>query len=187
MPPVIGAPVTEPRDDRSTTGPAAEADDPAYLAARLAEAQDQLAATSEILSVLARASTSEDDVFEAVVEHACRLCRAQAAQIDVADGDGVPAGEPRRGSTRSTSTFAAEHPVPRDRGTLIGRVALDRRTQQIDDVLADPDYDLPEFQRLGGLPVDHRGADDRRRRGGRGAHRRGAPRSSRSTSTPAAC
>ena len=46
--------MTEPRDDRSTPGPAAEADDPVYLAARLAEAQDQLAATREILSVLAQ-------------------------------------------------------------------------------------------------------------------------------------
>ena len=29
-------------------------------------------------------------------------------------------------------------------------MAIDRRTQQIADVLADPDYDLPEFQRLAG-------------------------------------
>ena len=40
--------------------------------------------------------------------------------------------------------------MPRSRTTLIGRVALDRRTQQIADVLADPDYDLPDFQRLAG-------------------------------------
>ncbi len=44
----------------------------------------------------------------------------------------------------------ADHPVPRNRGTLTGRVAIERRTQQIDDVLADPDYNLPEFQRLAG-------------------------------------
>ena len=64
--------MTEPRDDRSTPGSSAEADDPVYLAARLAEAQEQLAATREILSILARASTSEDDVFEAVVDNARR-------------------------------------------------------------------------------------------------------------------
>ena len=46
--------------------------------------------------------------------------------------------------------MAAEHPLPRDRATLVGRVAIDRRTQQIVDVLADPDYDRPEFQRLAG-------------------------------------
>ena len=54
------------------------------------------------------------------------------------------------GLTPEYAAFAADHPVPRGRGTLTGRVAIERRTQQIDDVLADPDYDLPEFQRLGG-------------------------------------
>ena len=37
--------MTEPPDERSTPGRAAEADDPVWLAARLAEAQDQLGAT----------------------------------------------------------------------------------------------------------------------------------------------
>ena len=55
-----------------------------------------------------------------------------------------------KGHTKEYADFAAEHPVPRNRGTLTGRVAIDRRTQQIADVLADPDYDLPEFQRLAG-------------------------------------
>ncbi|HET7821359.1 MAG TPA: GAF domain-containing protein [Ornithinibacter sp.] len=141
--------MTEPRDDRSSTGAAAEADDPAYLAARLAEAQDQLAATREILSVLARAATSEDDVFEAIVEHACRLCRAQVAAINIADGDAYRLVR-FKGHSPEYAAYAAEHPVPRNRGTLIGRVALDRRTQQIADVLADPEYNLPEFQRRGG-------------------------------------
>ena len=141
--------MNEPRDDRSTPGPAAEADEPAYLAARLAEAQDQLAATREILSILARASTSEDDVFEAVVENACRLCRAQVAQISLAEGDAYRLVA-SKGHTKEYADFAAENPVPRNRGSLTGRVAIDRRTQQIADVLADPDYDLPEFQRLAG-------------------------------------
>ena len=139
----------EPPDQASTPGRAAEADDPVWLAARLAEAQDQLGATREILSILARASTSEDDVFEAVVEYACRLCRAQAAQIAIADGDAFRLVA-SKGLRREYADHVAEHPVPRNRGTLTGRVAIERRTQQIDDVLADPDYNLPEFQRLAG-------------------------------------
>ena len=141
--------MTEPRDDRSTPGPAAEADDPAFFAARLAEAQEQLAATREILSVLARASTSEDDVFEAVVENARRICRAQVAQIHLADGEHFKVVS-ASGYTADYAAFATQNPVPLNRGTLMGRIALDRRTRQIDDVLADPDYNLPEFQRLGG-------------------------------------
>ena len=139
----------EPPDQASTPGRAAEADDPVWLAARLAEAQDQLGATREILSILAKASTSEDDVFEAVVEYACRLCRAQAAQIAIADGDAFRLVA-SKGLKREYADHVADHPVPRGRGTLTGRVAIERRTKQIDDVLADPDYDLPEFQRLAG-------------------------------------
>jgi signal transduction histidine kinase/DNA-binding response OmpR family regulator len=141
--------VTEPDDERSTTGRAVEADDPVYLAARLAEAQDQLAATRAILSVLARASTSEDDVFDAVVENARHICRAQVAQIHLADGDHFKVAS-ASGYTAHYAAFATRNPVPLNRRTLMGRIALDRRTQQIDDVLADPDYNLPEFQRLGG-------------------------------------
>jgi signal transduction histidine kinase/DNA-binding response OmpR family regulator len=141
--------VVDPPDESSTPGRSAEADDPVWLAARLAEAQDQLGATREILSILAKASTSEDDVFEAIVEYACRLCRAQAAQIATADGDAYRLVA-SKGLNEEYADFAALHPVPRNRGTLTGRVAIERRTQQIDDVLADPDYNLPEFQRLAG-------------------------------------
>ena len=130
-------------------GRSAEANDPVWLAARLAEAQEQLVATREILSVLARASTSEEDVFEAVVENARRICRAQVAQIHLADGEHFRLVS-ARGFTADYAAFAAQNPVPLNRGTLMGRIALDRRTQQIEDVLADPDYKLPDFQRRGG-------------------------------------
>jgi signal transduction histidine kinase/DNA-binding response OmpR family regulator len=140
--------VSDPRDERSTGRPA-DADDPVWLAARLAEAQDQLSATREILSLLARASTSEDDVFEAVVDYACRLGGAEAAMINLFDGEGYRLAS-AKGLTPEYAAFAAEHPVPVGRRTLVGRVADDRRTRQIADVLADPDYHLPEFQRIGG-------------------------------------
>lgn len=146
---MIGAPVSETQHLQQDRCRAVEADDPVWLTARLADAEDQLTATREVLSVLARASSSEDDVFEAVVENAGRLCRAPVAQIHLADGDAYRLVR-AKGHSADYATFAAEHPVPRNRGTLIGRVALDRRTQQIADVLADPDYKLPEFQRLGG-------------------------------------
>ena len=43
--------------------------------------------------------------------------------------------------------------MQRSRATLIGRVALDRRTQQIEDVLADPDYGRQDLQRLAGFRI----------------------------------
>jgi signal transduction histidine kinase/CheY-like chemotaxis protein len=47
--------------------------------------------------------------------------------------------------------LATRKPVPRDRTSLVGRVGLDGRTQQIVDVLADPDYNRPEFQSKSGI------------------------------------
>ncbi len=135
-------------DDPDAPGRAVTADDPAALAARLAEARDQLVASSEVLSVLARASSSEEDVFQAVVENARRLCDADVAQISLAEGDGFRLAS-FTGHDPEYIAFAVDHPVPGNRSSLIGRVALDRTTRQIADVLADPDYNLPEFQRRG--------------------------------------
>jgi signal transduction histidine kinase/ActR/RegA family two-component response regulator len=47
--------------------------------------------------------------------------------------------------------YITEHPIPMDRGTLIGRAGLDHTTQQIADVLADPDYNRQDLQRVGGF------------------------------------
>ncbi|WP_392542915.1 GAF domain-containing protein [Oryzobacter telluris] len=135
-------------DVPAASGRATTTDDPTRLTARLAEAQDQLAASSEVLSVLARASSSEEDVFQAVVHNARRLCDADVAQISLAEGDGYRLAS-FIGHDPDYVAFAVEHPVPGNRSTLIGRVALDRTTRQIDDVLADPDYNLPEYQRRG--------------------------------------
>ncbi|MFQ6172932.1 response regulator [Oryzobacter sp. R7] len=129
-------------------GRAATSDDPEWLAARLSEAQEQLAASNEVLSVLARASSSEEQVFQAVVDNARRLCDADVAQINLAEGGSYRLVS-HTGHHPEFVAFARDHPVPGNRATLIGRVGLDRRTQQIADVLADPDYHLPEFQRIG--------------------------------------
>ena len=161
--------MTEPRDERSAPGRAAEADDPVWLAARLAEAQDQLGATSEILSILARASTSEDDVFEAVVEYARRLCRAQAAQIAI--GTATRTGSwPREGLNREYARVRGPEP-----GTAQPRHAHRTRGARPPDPADRRRPGRPRLQparvpTAGRLPVDHRGADARRRRGGRRPH-----------------
>jgi signal transduction histidine kinase/ActR/RegA family two-component response regulator len=143
-------------------GDAVAAPDQTQLQAELAETQEQLAATSKILSVLARSSSVQDDVFDAIIENARHLCRAQVSQIHVVH-DGSYRLARSVGATPEFVKFAASHPNVQDRTTLVGRVSLDRSTQQIEDVLADPDYGGQELQRLGryrsimGAPmlVDH--------------------------------
>jgi hypothetical protein len=48
---------------------------------------EQQAATSEVLLAVGRSDFELEPIFETVVEHAIRLCRADAGQIFVHEGD----------------------------------------------------------------------------------------------------
>ncbi|GAA3690199.1 hypothetical protein GCM10022399_02360 [Terrabacter ginsenosidimutans] len=123
------------------------------LADRLATTQEQLRATSDILKVLTASTTggaaSRDEVFDAVVDSARRLLGAQVAQIYLVHGDSYVLAR-SSGLTPEFVDFVSQHPIVRDRATLVGRVTIDRRVHQIEDVLADPDYRRTDFQRVGG-------------------------------------
>jgi signal transduction histidine kinase len=116
----------------------------------LAEAREQLGATNEILAVLARSSGDPEAVFDAIVDNARRLCRAQVAQIHLVEEDRCTIAR-SVGLTPQFRQFIEQHPIRRDRSTLVGRVSLDRQTLQIADVLADPDYGRQDIQRLVGF------------------------------------
>jgi len=123
------------------------------LADRLATTQEQLRATSDILKVLTTSTTggaaSRDEVFDAVVDSARRLLGAQVAQIYLVQGDSYVLAR-SSGLTPEFVDFVSQHPIARDRATLVGRVTIDRTVHQIDDVLADPEYRRTDFQRVGG-------------------------------------
>ena len=119
------------------------------LGVELAEVREQLAATSEVLAVIGRSASDLQAVLETVVESARSLCGAVAGQVFLVDGDRYrfAYGSGLRPDYRE---FVANKPLVLDRGTLVGRVALDRRATQITDVLADPDYGLMDGQRVAG-------------------------------------
>jgi len=123
------------------------------LADRLATTQEQLRATSDILKVLTASTTggaaSRDEVFDAVVDSARRLLGAQVAQIYLVQDDSFVLAR-SSGLTPEFVDFVSQHPIVRDRATLVGRVTIDRRVHRIEDVLADPDYRRTDFQRVGG-------------------------------------
>ena len=120
------------------------------LADELAEVREQLGATSEILAVIGRSASDLDRVLETVVESARKLCGANAGQVFLAYGDRfrLVYGS---GMTAEYREFIADNPVVLERGSLVGRVGLDRRATQITDVLADPDYGQTEAQRVAGF------------------------------------
>ncbi|HEX2157949.1 MAG TPA: ATP-binding protein [Actinomycetes bacterium] len=117
----------------------------------LAEAREQQAATSGVLAVLGRATSDLDAVLESVVDSARRLCRADIALIFLLEGDAYRLAFVSGDLTEDNRTYLAQHPLAQDRGTLAGRVGLERRPQQIPDVLADPEYGRPDIQRHGGF------------------------------------
>ena len=125
-------------------------DDPGATDLRrdLNDAQQRLRATGEVLQALGRSGSDLDDVFRTVVRSAQRLCRGDAAQLHLYEGGAYRLAW-HSGLTDEFRAFVAEHPAVADRATLVGRVGLDRRTQQIADVLADPEYRLTDAQRLG--------------------------------------
>src|SRR6201986_1659888 len=133
--------------------PAINAETTAETARRadeLAEVREQLGATSEVLAVIGRSASDLDRVLETVVESARKLCGANAGQVFLAYGDRfrLVYGS---GMTAEYREFIADNPVVLERGSLVGRVGLDRRATQITDVLADPDYGQAEAQRVAGF------------------------------------
>jgi signal transduction histidine kinase/ActR/RegA family two-component response regulator len=130
----------------------AAADDPELERVRrdLVDLREQFAAASEVLVSLGQSSSDNDAVLDTLVSSVCRLCRGDAAMVFLPDG-------PCYRLARSTGLsgeyvrFIGEHPVAADRRTLVGRVGLDRRLQQITDVLSDPEYGRHDAQRVAGF------------------------------------
>jgi signal transduction histidine kinase/ActR/RegA family two-component response regulator len=142
-----------PRHERGTVS----AEEHELLRRDLDALREQFEAADEVLSALGRSATDPQGVLTAIVESARRLCRSDAAHLYRLQ-NGVYELIMSSGLSRESIAFMDEHPMPLDRDTLIGRVGLDRRTQQIPDVLADPEYgyDLQQiagYRTLMGAPM----------------------------------
>jgi signal transduction histidine kinase/CheY-like chemotaxis protein len=115
----------------------------------LDEARQQLTATSEVLTALGRSASDLELVLGTVVESARRLCKADVAQLHLVEGNEYCLAS-FSGLSDEYLDVLNRNPVRFDRRSLVGRVGLDRRPQQITDVLADPEYGRHELQRLAG-------------------------------------
>ena len=116
----------------------------------LAEALERQTAADEVLEVIGRSAFELEPVFETVLRQAVRLCGADAGQVYVLDED-VYRLAFAIGGSQAYRDYLAGVPIARGAGTLVGRVGLERRTVQIPDVLADPDYQMHRARELGGF------------------------------------
>ncbi|MGH7418175.1 MAG: GAF domain-containing protein, partial [Candidatus Rokuibacteriota bacterium] len=110
--------------------------------ANLAEALEQQKATGEILRVISSSPTDVHPVFEAIVESASRLCDAEFSAVSRFDDGLLHLVALNNMSPEETEAFHSLFPRPLRRDFIMGRAFLDGRPVHVEDVLADPDYDV---------------------------------------------
>jgi signal transduction histidine kinase/regulator of replication initiation timing len=129
----------------------------ADLKKKLAEALEQQAATSEVLSVISRSPGDLSPVFDAMLANATHICEAKFGVMYRSEGDAFRAvalhGAPAAyAEERRRNPIIRPHP-----NTTLGRTVATKQAVQITDVLEEPGYldapsgyYVPQLGKLGG-------------------------------------
>jgi GAF domain-containing protein len=116
----------------------------------LSESLEQQTATADVLKVISRSAFDLHTVLDTLLRSAGRLCDADMGTITQKKGDAFYRSV-SYGFPEAFVEYVKDQPVQAARNTGTGRALVEGHVVHIPDVQADPDFDWPEAQKLGGF------------------------------------
>jgi len=115
----------------------------------LTESLEYQTATSEVLGVISSSPNELQPVLDSIVATANRLCAADYALVFIRDSDGMYSVRASSNAETAFIEWVRDNPIAYDRGSVVGRVAMTKRTVQLPDCLADPEFTHHAHQQHG--------------------------------------